>query len=330
MKLFDLFENSQDAVPLLPGEQRTSSSNAKLIPIQDKIQVLQNRLHEINDIKKDNHPDSMLYKSLAQTEERIKLNLQYLEKMKLRLVFDPQSMIDILNRDCSDFLKVVKETKQFLYRGLNNTESVFEGRTRIDRSPRNSNKQVSDRYDEALKNFGFKALRSNSIFTTSDFNFADNYGSNIYLIFPKNGFDFTYSNKKDLILDSWGDLVDDLSVSAFADKLLDWMKFNVKNWSNTDLGYFILDKKWSVVFRKLRRNFQIDNNSMRMPSEFNRLAEEFISDHGIIDHFSPEKTNLKPAMLDGREIMIHGEYWAFKNYSWNYILSSNYIKRDDS
>ena len=112
-----------------------------------------------------------------------------------------------IEQNCSEFLKSAQAADKFLYRGQRDTKlPVFVGRPRADREPKDSSVEAQKLADKCLTIMGFKALRSNSIFTSADYNQADNYGT-VYAIFPKNGFDFTWSPKHDdLVIHSTGEL----------------------------------------------------------------------------------------------------------------------------
>jgi hypothetical protein len=94
---------------------------------------------------------------------------------------------------CSSFLKVAKPLRRLLYRGLNDhDQDVFIGQTKEGRRPFNSTRHEQAEFDDAISKLGFKALRSNSIFCSTNLYFAATYGR-AYIIFPIDGFDFTWS-----------------------------------------------------------------------------------------------------------------------------------------
>jgi hypothetical protein len=94
--------------------------------------------------------------------------------------------------DCSGSIMVMQNAQQFLYRGTNNAPDVFMGRTRNDRKSRETDQSIQDKIDEIMIAAGYTALRSNSIFCSSDASFAGQFGE-AYLIFPVNGFSYTWS-----------------------------------------------------------------------------------------------------------------------------------------
>jgi hypothetical protein len=130
-----------------------------------------------------------------------------------------------IEKTCGQYLKDVKETRKFLCRGQHDaSQPVFIAHPRADREPKDSGKKASQQVDAALSASGFKALRSNSIFTSADYDQASNYGD-VFAIFPKDGFSFTWSTKHDdLVINNLSDFIDadnEDNVSSFHDDLND-------------------------------------------------------------------------------------------------------------
>ena len=326
MKLFDLFEDD-NYQPLAPGEKRPrlNITVQSLQKIQNKVDELRMSLQTSAGLKGTFVQDTGLQAALDQLEKRIQLKLQYLEKMKTRPNSGAQKMFDILDRECSDFLQAFKETEKFLFRGLRETVSVFEGRSRLDRKPKDSRSAISQRFDQALKNAGFQALRSNSIFTTSNRWDAEGYGNTLYLIFPKNGFDFLHTTSRDLILDTAERILDLNLMNQFIDQLHQWLQNNVADYINTAIGLNAKYHNHVYVLDNLKDAFEHEGNPLKIPEEFNKTMEDFVTDQGILDSYQPNQTDITQAMRDGREILIHGEYWALKKDDWIDVIGHHYI-----
>ena len=101
--------------------------------------------------------------------------------------------------NCSESISACKNGGRFMYRGFSSAQPVVRGRSWNDREPVDSDYELSIRFDKMLKALGFKALRSNSIFVTSSLKTASYFGTS-YIIFPVNGFNYTYTSFKDLSL----------------------------------------------------------------------------------------------------------------------------------
>ena len=115
-----------------------------------------------------------------------------------------------IQKECSKYLKVFDATHRVLYRGTKKTGVIFEGESIENRRPMDSSKSDTLRYDNLMTLLGIKALRSNSIFTTSSLDSSSDYGQISYVIIPKNTAVFSWSRiHNDLILDHMGSYVKD-------------------------------------------------------------------------------------------------------------------------
>jgi hypothetical protein len=105
----------------------------------------------------------------------------------------------IIRKYCSEALDACRSANAVMLRGINPAkENQFIGSPREDRIPSSSDPQMQIRFDYAAKEAGFTALRSNSLFVTSDQSDAEIYSrgeDGIYIIFPINGFTFTWSSR---------------------------------------------------------------------------------------------------------------------------------------
>ena len=98
----------------------------------------------------------------------------------------------LVEQNCSEALAAMKNTETLLYRGIRQSPpAMFHGKSRDNRNPLDSETKTQLTIDFYLSNSGFTALRSNSIFCTSKSSVTKGYGT-MYLIFPINGFEFTW------------------------------------------------------------------------------------------------------------------------------------------
>jgi hypothetical protein len=120
-----------------------------------------------------------------------------------------ETIVPLLEKNCSNVISGMREAKKFLYRGIKNqTSAVFIGKSRKDRQPMSSTSEFHANINMAFVAAGLKANRSNSIFCTSNLADSAGYGES-YMIFPVNGFHFTWSPRiSDLYVQEvslWGD-----------------------------------------------------------------------------------------------------------------------------
>lgn len=141
-----------------------------------------------------------------------------------------EKYIALLERDCSDALRAMVAAQGFLYRGLRDkrtptgnvpSPSAFRGAPHAARKAKDTYPALQVDVDNLLKASGFKALRSNSIFVTSDPDQASEYGQ-LYLVFPVNGFDMLWSPKYEDFytgfLDRYGPVVTAMKHSKYIDE----------------------------------------------------------------------------------------------------------------
>lgn len=311
---------------LLPGEEK-SHQQLKIREykkIVERIEDLEQTIRSNQDMSRTLKTNPEILQQLAQIRKRVARKVELLDRAKRKRDQINQRIFDILDSDCSDFVKDMKKARLVLYRGTRNDASVFEAHTMEDRRPKDSNAEVTELYDQMMSALGVKALRSNSIFTTTNYGFAANYGRDVYMIFPKNGFDFLSTDVKDLILDKKYQLANQEAIKRFCLAVKEYGQANVPNWENTPLAKNINWPDWEHSLRVLELNFQ-GGNRMNLPEKFRVNIEDFVSPASVKDAFKPNTTDLVPALVSGKEMLIRGEYWALKKRDWHDLVSEHYF-----
>jgi hypothetical protein len=112
-----------------------------------------------------------------------------------------ESLLNISNKvknGCSHFYQIFKQTNKVLYRGISKGTDkyppAFESISLSNRRPKDSDFGQTLLFDNFLDELGIKARRMNSIFTTSFLDQAITYG-HIYIIYPTNSVDYSWSEK---------------------------------------------------------------------------------------------------------------------------------------
>jgi hypothetical protein len=254
---------------------------------------------------------------------------------------DTEKVIEYLKQNCSDIIEDMRATKKLLYRGLKRGElgPIFVGQSRQDRKPKDTGSKVSAFFDQALASHGFKALRSNSIFVTSEYHHALSYGNAVYAIFPINGFNFTYTNSTDLVI-KIPDLIDypknllenawrwflDHEAKAETDpkfpealwkelgSRLDYaerLKSTMKRSESDRSSYF---KSLYYICQDLNKLSFIlkDDAFIQQFRNFDVTDSSNWSEDAVIRNLNPKNTDIQKAMKAkmGREIFINGKYVA--------------------
>ncbi len=202
----------------------------------------------------------------------------------------PETLTSILltiNSQCSNILSIYKETKKVLYRGFKLTDPILIGESPINRKPIDMPLKYQTKIDYLLKQSGFKALRNNSIFCTSNFYTAKYYGlGNPYVIFPLNGFDFTFSKAQDLYQE------------------FEKMKTN-----------YMYDPESGETVEVDDEDYDNDEDDIYYALENNFLGT-----------FEFQKDNLSKALKYENEVYIHGKYIAVKCHGENIDIMNNLLR----
>lgn len=187
---------------------------------------------------------------------------------------------------CSDFLNILKKTNMFLYRGIKDcgNNQIFLGYSRNDRTPRDTDAYIQTLTDTYLKLQGFTALRSNSIFCTADESATDIYGRQ-YIIFPINGFKYTWS----LVHEDW--TITEYNLSPNYEKLGN-IFFNI--FHGRDRNPFNSDPFQSMVnvYEKSfgwRKNNYITSITY-LKTFMDNVQELSITNTAVNDYFTPKLT----------------------------------------
>ena len=136
---------------------------------------------------------------------------KYIDDLKSKLNADKkgtdsfEKYMAAIVKNCPTVVKTCKATGKLLYRGTKETAPAFYGKPFNERVAKDSNSEVHQAWNHAMKEAGVVARRDNSIFTTTNRSLASNFGNQVYIVFFRDPLHFTWSNKeefRDLVLDS--------------------------------------------------------------------------------------------------------------------------------
>lgn len=222
----------------------------------------------------------------------------------------------MLKTECSEFLEVLKSPPGLmLLRGMRGQNSaVFQGRGWANRRSKDSTPRVSMVFNYCLEKLGFAARRDNSTFVTTNKNLAKEFGQ-IYLIFPKNGFKFTYTAQDDLVLDS-----SHMAACVDVDKIkktVEWLG-KLREDPQTPLQADFAQAA-GPKYENLTVYSFMDNIMSFTPDETEQFVKEtgvnmdwreFVNLSKFQDTYQPKQKDLSAALRSGTEIYILGEYIA--------------------
>lgn len=213
------------------------------------------------------------------------------EFLKISSKFD--AIKNTLITRCSDILDIYKTTdKTYLYRGVKYSPSeIYAGQPPINRFPKNTPKRADEIINQAMQEVGYTARRDNSIFVTSDYSDAGSYG-NLYIIFPFNGYKFTWSKL-------YRDLTTGLGFSTldFNDAEADFDDESIESHHKTN----------------------VDQTS-KLDNYYNKYGAKGFCRNVLY----LENTDMRAAIMSKHEIYLHGNYIAVSKIYMSEI--NNFIR----
>ncbi len=237
-----------------------------------------------------------------------------------------QFILSTLHKNCKEVIEIYKDvnskfidsSKQTLdlsklnvmFRGEGSFTTFFENNIRKNRKPLYLNKWIHDETIKIFEKLGLKSHRGNSIFCAR-LNTAAVWGSGIYIIFPKDGFNLTWFKSPNT-----GEyMYNNISESD--------VKFivDVKKLINTDFQQSAYDDydDYESKFKSYR--FKIKTPGTDLNKEYLVYLEN------LIKKYEPVSGNLKDALLTKKnnEFLISGNgYYGLKCKSQ--IVTKSFFK----
>jgi hypothetical protein len=103
-----------------------------------------------------------------------------------------ERILAAISTNCTEILNIYKKTPgRYLYRGLYAFQPFMYSTIDKNRQPTDLDPKIQKIFDRTIKEFGGVAARGNSIFCTPSSKVASNWGSNVYVVFPVDGFHAT-------------------------------------------------------------------------------------------------------------------------------------------
>jgi hypothetical protein len=217
----------------------------------------------------------------------------------------------ILTKRCTNIIDIYHDAEgDFLYRGMKTNVPWFRAASHQDRRPKDSNAQIAEVFDQLLAANGMRALRKNSIFATSNRDAASEFGL-IYIIFPVDGFEYTYTNQEDIVLETWNQIIDRNMMHDLNKAYVEAMKAKRgEDWKLSYLYNWITDSTASdqTPEQGLARLKEISDDPWVQALE---IGDLFNAD-SFRRRYNPSKHLLEHAIDHKLEVMIRGQYYAFR------------------
>lgn len=309
--------------PVQPGERKGISFKLK------RLEKLSNELD-----KYKNSLQSMKYMELPpalkaemkQIEEKLnteidKVSQAYqIEYEKSKVNDRPVKMDNLfkaLAKNCKEIIKVYKELnrnnferEKFLFRGIRSSDDALYGKPFEARKPKDSNRELHELVNGAINKMGFDSNRENSMFVTGDRSQAAGYGYGLYIMFPVDGFKFTWSQTvKDLILDSSKKLeMLDKDVVAEIREIVKQAKAADPNNAHITYPDDLFTSGYNYESDRERLMRAVEDG--KLPDKIEDLLDDILTNESIQKHFEFTDQDLFRAILSGKEIYVKGNYYA--------------------
>jgi hypothetical protein len=248
-----------------------------------------------------------------------------LEEITLTEALYNSEFANVIRTKCSDYIQILEKVPHCpLLRGTRKVTSseYFYGKSIDERIPKTSSYKISKEIDNGLKSLGVEARRLNSIYVTSRFRLAQQFGT-VFEIFPINGFNFTWcTNGDDLVLDK--ETVISYKGYSYNQEFKDAVMDYIENYQSSKPS--IAEDNYYNIICQILDLMSGDHPELiellltRLPS-YHPINKQFITFeqrtqfdiNALVKHLGLQAdTNLKEAMGSRHEIWIKGSYIAIR------------------
>ena len=324
---------------LQPGQRhdlqlKFKSASGLLSEVKQQIAVLER--HKKAALELQNLKQAAEIEGLKQNMDQLRADLdkQIAElTAKLKIVPAPvKKLFAKLEKECSEYISAVKKANDWLYRGSSGSDE-YVAKSWLTRRPKDSSRPAQELFDQMLASLGFVALRGNSIFATSDFDHAEQFGEQIYVIFPvDHRSHFTYTNEADVTLNDVSEVgVNPKKLAAVKKELHDILltikktgKFKtVPLWLTRLLDYTKPTDFWSWQATATELTKMPAKYASQIPEKFKKLdVSQLVDLEGFVHKYKPQNKNLDRALIEQVEVYISGVYYALSVAKYHEYISN--------
>jgi hypothetical protein len=237
-------------------------------------------------------------------------------------------------RHCPTIVAACKSTGKLLYRGTKEDAPAFYGKPFNERVAKDSSSIMHDAWNHAMDQMSVVARRDNSIFTTTSRSLASNFGTQVYIVFFRDPFHFTWSDTdRDLVLSAemMIRMVNPETVKEIMGYV--WQNDELREAYKTAYRYirmegasyeveFNVDEYPIEIFNGIfkKYNFQHSFEALvqilpKLPPEFQKYKDfnAWVDPQTVIEEFGLHiDEDLEGAFEKGYEITIRAEYYAIR------------------
>lgn len=325
-----------------PGERKDISFTL------DKLDKIQTKLGEyersLRTMQYATIPDSMqddmraLQEKLSVEIEKVRTayNNMYEKSIVNGRPVKMNNLFKALHKNCQQIIKVYQQLngnsssdqKRFMYRGIKSRADALYGKPFTARAPKDSNSELHHLLNNAMKDAGLDARRDNAMFVSGDVDQASGYGSDVYILFPVDGFTFTWSREiKDLVLssDKKTDLIDRTIAKQIREIIEDAKS---KNAEDVPIAYpselftygYRLDSEIDTISALVKQG--------KLPKELDAMLDSLLTNESILAYFDFSDSDIYHAIMSKKEIYVKGDYYAVNRNHLSELMK--FLREDDT
>lgn len=331
MLLQDLFEKIE------PGQRK--AIQLQIDKYERAIRDIEDQEANLSDLDSYNYKIAGAEKELEDLKQAYQ---KYVDDLKAKLASGNQGKgadsfekyMAAIVRHCPTIVNACKSTGKLLYRGTKEDAPAFYGKPFNERVAKDSSSTMHDAWNYAMDQMGVVARRDNSIFTTTSRTLASNFGTQVYIVFFRDPFHFTWSDTdRDLVLSTemMIRMVNPQTVKDIMGYV--WQNDELREAYKTVYRYLRMEgasyevefnvdeypvETYNSIFKKY--NFQHSFEALvkilpKLPSEFQKYKDfnAWVDPQTVISDFGLHiDEDLEGAFEKGYEITIRAEYYAIR------------------
>lgn len=331
MLLQDLFEKIE------PGQRK--AIQLQIDKYERAIRDIESQEANLSDLDSDTYKIAGAEKELEDLKQAYQ---KHVDDLKSKLASAKQGKgadsfekyMAAIVRHCPTIVNACKSTGKLLYRGTKEDAPAFYGKPFNERVAKDSSSIMHGAWNHAMDQIGVVARRDNSIFTTTSRSLASNFGTQVYIVFFRDPFHFTWSDTdRDLVLSTemMIRMVNPETVKEIMGYV--WQNDELREAYKTAYRYirmegstyeveFNVDEYPIEIFNGIfkKYNFQDSFNALvqilpKLPSEFQKYKDfnAWVDPQTVIEEFGLHiDEDLEGAFEKGYEITIRAEYYAIR------------------
>ena len=317
---------------------KIKNTQALIAKLQKKIREMERMIAQSQAIKDSTHAKKVsgLKDNLVGLEKHLQAELakllakqDALQAEQKQITPGVTALFALLDQRCKNYLDVVRKTKKWLYRGTTGADEYIAASWNT-REVKDSDPDAQVVFDKLLTRMGFTALRSNSIFATSDIDHASGFGEGVWAIFPIDGHStFTYTKFRDITLSSLEEVgLDDTKAKKFTKQIHAFLKSSQPGLPEHDRLVIMTNPQYGYSMEAVLSAVEdhvAQGNEYKLPDSIVGVTmADFVSPSKFKKIYGPQNTNLARALKEELEVCVSGGYYALRAKKYGAWLAQHY------